>query len=211
MRSFAILALQIILIAVGFPLPAASGPIRPSDRRQQQRLLDPSYPSPPTTNFHDPHTHSPASAFSNSTHLEAQPNTVGILFTTDGDEEIAHVWLPLGKRIYTRKSLATLPRAWRFRPDVETGDFPILPLHPLSARLTSVLADSPGRSSKEILRSVVCSVHPVVDKRNSDAALPYEEDDRIAAFTRGDGSVRFGAAQNPWYLDGREVDAYECS
>lgn len=35
-------------------------------------------------------------------HLEAAPNSIGLLFTTPDEEEVTHVWLPLGRKIFTR-------------------------------------------------------------------------------------------------------------
>ncbi|KAM0717397.1 hypothetical protein Q7P37_007249 [Cladosporium fusiforme] len=41
-------------------------------------------------------------------HLDAAPNSVGLLLISTGAQEIAHVWLPLGKRVETRDT-PTLP------------------------------------------------------------------------------------------------------
>lgn len=37
-------------------------------------------------------------------YLDATPNTVGLLLTTSGglEEEVVHLWLPLGQRVNTR-------------------------------------------------------------------------------------------------------------
>lgn len=39
-----------------------------------------------------------------STHLEPAPNSVGVLFTAAEQEDIIHLWLPLGQKLYTRTS-----------------------------------------------------------------------------------------------------------
>jgi hypothetical protein len=39
--------------------------------------------------------------------LDARPNSIGILLTTAGgeEEEVLHLWLPIGERVYTRMQL----------------------------------------------------------------------------------------------------------
>jgi hypothetical protein len=39
-----------------------------------------------------------------TTSFDAAPNSVGLLLTSAGKQKAMHVWLPLGKRIETRKS-----------------------------------------------------------------------------------------------------------
>ena len=39
-----------------------------------------------------------------TTSFDAAPNSVGLLLTSAGKQKVMHVWLPLGKRIETRKS-----------------------------------------------------------------------------------------------------------
>jgi hypothetical protein len=36
------------------------------------------------------------------THLDRMPDSVELLFTASDDDEMIHVWLPLGKRVSTR-------------------------------------------------------------------------------------------------------------
>ena len=45
---------------------------------------------------------SPTNARKHSSHLDAAANSVGLLFTTADEEDVGHVWLPLGRRVYTR-------------------------------------------------------------------------------------------------------------
>lgn len=37
-------------------------------------------------------------------HLERMPESAELLFTAGDDDEMIHIWLPLGKRIFTRMS-----------------------------------------------------------------------------------------------------------
>jgi hypothetical protein len=54
--------------------------------------------------------HAPEALLSHSqpihhtTSFDAAPNSVGLLLTSAGKQKVMHVWLPLGKRIETRKS-----------------------------------------------------------------------------------------------------------
>jgi hypothetical protein len=45
-------------------------------------------------------------AIHHTSNFDAAPNSVGLLLTSAGKQEVKHVWLPLGKRIETRKSAA---------------------------------------------------------------------------------------------------------
>lgn len=39
-------------------------------------------------------------------HFDARENSVGVIFTTaSGEDEAVHLWLPLGKRVFTRWSI----------------------------------------------------------------------------------------------------------
>jgi hypothetical protein len=40
-----------------------------------------------------------------SPYFDPKPNSIGILFTTPGgeEEEVMHLWLPIGERIYARR------------------------------------------------------------------------------------------------------------
>jgi hypothetical protein len=44
-------------------------------------------------------------AVHHSSTFDAAPNSVGLLLTSAGKQKVMHVWLPLGKRIETRKSV----------------------------------------------------------------------------------------------------------
>lgn len=40
-------------------------------------------------------------------HLDPTPKSVELLFTSDAEDEISHLWLPLGTRIYPREDVHT--------------------------------------------------------------------------------------------------------
>ena len=88
----------ILLLCSLFALAAVGGPLQharqvtPSD--VQQRLLPAD---------HNAHNIATSRAHKSNSHFDAAPNSVGILFTTSDDEEVSHLWLPLNKRVYTRK------------------------------------------------------------------------------------------------------------
>lgn len=41
--------------------------------------------------------------------FDVQENSIGVLFTTGDGWEVLHVWLPLGRKIFTRKSFGDIP------------------------------------------------------------------------------------------------------
>ena len=43
-------------------------------------------------------------AVHHSSNFDAAPNSAGLLLTSAGKQKVMHVWLPLGKRVETRKS-----------------------------------------------------------------------------------------------------------
>lgn len=60
-----------------------------------QHTLKMQQPFQPTPDSNPKHT--------SGQHLEERrPRSVEMLLTTEDDEEVVHVWLPLGERIYTR-------------------------------------------------------------------------------------------------------------
>lgn len=84
------------------------------------------------------------------------------------------------------------------------GDAPDLPLHPVTARITTMIRSSPQRASQEFLDGVVCDIHPrynrTEDNQNPEAM--------IISISRSDGLVRLGDADvKAW----REVESYECA
>ncbi|KAK3708179.1 hypothetical protein LTR37_011683 [Vermiconidia calcicola] len=111
-------------------------------------------------------------------YLDAAPNTVGVLFMNTREEGV-HVWFPLGERVYTR-------------------DEPILPLHPMTARITAMVAASPEEASAQNLESLRCRVFPLSSDRG---ATPAEF---AVEFSRADGWVNFAE------MGGWEVDSYVC-
>ncbi|KAK0305650.1 hypothetical protein LTR01_006797 [Friedmanniomyces endolithicus] len=130
-----------------------------------------------------------------SGHLDAAPNSVGMLMTTanhneDDAGEVLHVWLPLGRRVYTR-------------------DDPYLPLHPVTSRITTMIRSTPRIATPEHLENILCRIYPhynltaeeVEGSRVVEGHGPLE-------VRRRDGLVRLAdLGGRPW----REVEAYECS
>ena len=87
-------ALAALLPSTGLAAPVRYFPHSAQDtgqHTQQQLQLFHNAPLP----MPQPHT---------SHHFDAAPNSVGMLFVTAEDEdEVVHVWLLLGKKVYTRK------------------------------------------------------------------------------------------------------------
>lgn len=87
-----------LLLLCGFLALCTAGPLKHFHHSSsgEQRLL------------RDPMQHAPMVKPKPKTHLDAAPNSVGVLFTTSDDEEVLHIWLPLGERVYTRKHCPSL-------------------------------------------------------------------------------------------------------
>lgn len=79
------------------PLATAQISQRVLQNHAPERLLEHSHPIHHTTAF------------------DAAPNSVGLLLTSAGKQRVMHVWLPLGKRIETRKYA---PQVSIFSPDI---------------------------------------------------------------------------------------------
>jgi hypothetical protein len=73
----------------------AAGPAFERDYAQQQQILKSESLIMP----------SKQQRLHSSPYLDAKPTSIGILFTTPGgeEEEVMHLWLPIGERIYTRR------------------------------------------------------------------------------------------------------------
>ncbi|KAK0256840.1 hypothetical protein LTS09_008146 [Friedmanniomyces endolithicus] len=145
----------LLLIHLGAFLAAASAvcakPLRhphypvavPSNQQQQQQLVQPATPrqySPPhqaaqSQRRDQPHhPHQPGRH--SSGHLDAAPNSVGLLLTTanhndDDAAEVLHVWLPLGRRVYT-----------------------------LTSRITTMIRSTPRIATPEHLENILCRIYP---------------------------------------------------
>ncbi|EMD00192.1 hypothetical protein BAUCODRAFT_368095 [Baudoinia panamericana UAMH 10762] len=138
----------------------------------------------------------PSTAGRRRSHLDAAPNSVGILFTSSHDEEkvgvdveVVHAWVPLGRMIHTH-------------------DSPELPLRPQTARITTLIHSTPEIASPEHLDRVVCTIYP---KWNASNEVP-DPDVLAVELKRGDGMVRLvgaGAGAGP-RRNWREVDTVEC-
>ncbi|KAI7236051.1 asparaginyl-tRNA synthetase [Hortaea werneckii] len=121
-----------------------------------------------------------------SGYLDAAPNTVGLLLTSAASDGAEHLWLPLGRKIYTR-------------------DDPDLPLHPLTARITTMIRSTPEQASLEALELVVCEIYPTYNRTNQETGDLSE----VLSVSKQDGMVGLAevAGVRPW----REVEAYKCS
>ena len=90
------------LIIVFLATFANAGPIFERRHIQQQEVLKTDgliMPSKQQTKMHS------------SSFLDAVPNSIGILISTPGgeEEELLHLWLPIGERVYTRPLLPSTP------------------------------------------------------------------------------------------------------
>ncbi|KAF2169653.1 hypothetical protein M409DRAFT_20066 [Zasmidium cellare ATCC 36951] len=120
--------------------------------------------------------------------FEAQENSVGVLLT-DKTGEVKHFWVPLGRRVYTR-------------------DAPTLPVHPLTARITTLINTSPQLANPEKLDQIQCEVwtHSLQSTRRGKRI-----EQRSFSFAREDGLIRFADEESPFWLRGQEVESYVCS
>lgn len=89
------------------------------------------------------------------------------------------------------------------------GDTSELPLHPLTARITTSISSTPERASPESLDMIQCSVFPRL-KRPGRESFGSEEF-AVVRFSKMDGVVSFDAEAGRSWLHGTEVEAYECS
>ncbi|THY51268.1 hypothetical protein D6C98_05701 [Aureobasidium pullulans] len=138
----------------------------------------------------------PHTAQHSTKHLDRVPRSAELLFTASDDDEIVHVWLPLGKRIYTR-------------------DYPVLPLHPTSARISNVLGVSTEVTARHKQQQVTCIISAGNDSSERrfvarDRGAKLEKMGVTVSFQEGDGVVRFDGPKSIWHLERREVKSYEC-
>ncbi|KAM3422138.1 hypothetical protein BST61_g2509 [Cercospora zeina] len=125
-------------------------------------------------------------------HFDARENSVGVIFTrAAGEGEALHLWLPLGKRVYTR-------------------DYPVLPLHPVTAQMTTLITTNPSLAKLERLQSVNCELWTTATNAVADPRLRICEARKVS-FTRQDGLVHFAREKDDdFWLAGRELESYEC-
>ncbi|KAK3115269.1 hypothetical protein LTR53_005540 [Teratosphaeriaceae sp. CCFEE 6253] len=121
-----------------------------------------------------------------NTHLDAAPNSVGMLFTSADNDEVVHIWLPLGRRVFTR-------------------DWPELPLHPVTARITTLIRSTPRIATPEHLDQIVCRIYP---HYNQTAEEREAKEELVLEVRRRDGLVHLAdLSERVW----REVEGFECS
>ncbi|KAK4956997.1 hypothetical protein LTR66_013284 [Elasticomyces elasticus] len=142
------------------------------------------------------HPARPATSAHISQHLDPRPNTVGLALTTAGTNGVIHVWVPIGQRISPR-------------------DWPVLPSHPSTARIISLIINATPADTQELLQRVVCVVHPTkklthrklhqtrkeCSDLNGGLAVSFQKSDRTVDFTNQSGR---------WWIANAEVDSYEC-
>ncbi|CAK4034926.1 Hypothetical predicted protein [Lecanosticta acicola] len=124
--------------------------------------------------------------------FDAAENSVGLLLTTH-DEQVVHVWMPIGKKVFTRDTI-------------------ILPVNPMTARITTMINTSPRLAAPEQLDRISCDIWTHANRtRGRGKGLP--EKWKIS-FSKNDGLVRFADDAAPWkrwWLGGKEVESYACS
>lgn len=139
-------------------------------------------------------------------HLDPSPDSVGLLFGAPYDDDATHVWLPLDRRVYPSVCLPLSFPALAACTAIIPGECLQLPLYPLTARITTMMASTPERASVDLLAGVRCTVFP----RVAYAAESVDGDVEVS-FSKSDGLVRLADDGGPFCLHGAEVEAYECS
>ncbi|TKA60629.1 hypothetical protein B0A55_10588 [Friedmanniomyces simplex] len=176
---------------------AIESPERRKSQQQQPLTSDGARAQAPAAyHWEAPHLPSrPHQPSRHSSHLDAAPNSVGMLFTTanhndDDASDVLHVWLPLGKRVFTR-------------------DEPYLPLHPVTARITTMIRSTPRIATPEHLEKILCRIYPRYNLTAEELEGDLGDEGPLALeVRRRDGLVHLaGLSKRVW----REVEAYECS
>lgn len=147
-------------------------------------------------------------------HFDVQENSIGVLFTrptniaTDARAvayqiETLHLWLPLGKKVFTRMYcpihiaaylVLVIDFKWGF-----LGDSPLLPLHPLSARITTLITSTPEPAAPQQIEKIECCLYGA----GSGSDAEEEEDSSKVRFSWKDNLVYFPPS-------GKEIESYEC-
>jgi hypothetical protein len=101
-----------------------------------------------------------------------------------------------------------------------TGESPTLPAHPISARITTLIRSSPEFATPERLDEVECAVHLHVNETSTADSrweakfgrrkTPKKQMTKKVLFRRGNGLVRLADMESEFWLNGAEVQAYEC-
>ena len=87
---------------------------------------------------------------------------------------------------------------------VHVGDSPELPLHPVTARITTMIRSTPRIATPEHLDRVVCDIYPKYNR--TEDSLTAEE--TAIEVKRADELVRLvEVSKVAW----REIESYECS
>ncbi|KAK5721586.1 hypothetical protein LTR15_006175 [Elasticomyces elasticus] len=189
--SFTIRLCGVLAVAAVSAKPIRHVYTAPLDVNIQQQPLE-LRPMHRPSSMQRPHQSYEPDPPSSHSHLDAAPNSVGMIFTTTGnsdEDDVLHVWLPLGKRL-------------------ETRDFAFLPLHPVTARITTMIHSTPQIANREHLEEIVCLLYPRYNQ-TADASDRGTMDDPLAIeIRRRDDLVHLPhLSERPW----KEIEAYECS
>lgn len=152
----------------------------------------------------------PANHHSDSnSRFDARQNSVGVLFTTsESEESVIHFWLPIGKKVFTRKILPVRVLD-AFTAYLGAGDSPLLPLHPTTARITSLINTTPSLAQPEQLDRIQCEIWTATN-RTAGRGDGVPEKWKIS-FTRRDELVKLASVDHGrFWLGGKEVESYEC-
>ncbi|THX60927.1 hypothetical protein D6D06_00914 [Aureobasidium pullulans] len=144
----------------------------------------------------------PHTAQHSTKHLDRVPRSAELLFTASDDDEIVHVWLPLGKRIYTRK-YPILMLLDNSKADMNDTQAIIQCIHCIQ------------RPRGSVTSSVTCIISAGNDSSERrfvarDRGAKLEKMGVTVSFQEGDGVVRFDGPKSIWHLERREVKSYEC-
>lgn len=103
---------------------------------------------------------------------------------------------------------------------LSAGDSPNLPIHPITARITTLIRSSPELATPERLNEIECTMHLHVNETSAADSRweakfgrhkkPKKETTKVVTFQRGDGLVRLANPESEFWTGGAEVAAYEC-
>jgi hypothetical protein len=141
--------------------------------------------------------------------FDAEENSVGVLFTTldPSAPDVVHLWLPLDKIVST-SGFHPFQLKQNIIADLlaPAGDSPFLPLHPLTARITTFIHTRPELAAPELLDRIQCDVWTYSNRTETTSRTERWK----VSFSKKDGLVRFADERGPFWLGGKEVESYYC-
>lgn len=153
----------------------------------------------------------PQALYKPSSYLDVRPNAVVLTLTSAGDEVAGYFFLPMKQNVLTREcssriclSAASPPAD---RATLLPDNTPEMPLHPVSAHVVGAVNDEGMVVQSQDLSTIECAIYPTWNrtlnpgKRMEDFAIRISPQDGVVDLTAG---------QQPAWLGGREVEAYEC-